>query len=124
MGKLTRNHTDMGQAPDPGPDGLSRCRGRVTVAESTLGSRGEHAGRGRVRDSKRVTAGGERVFEHQEAHPAPLGGGTPTHSLSRHAHPMLNTINGRREPPRRCTKTAPGVTEIVNSGPQADRLSE
>ena len=43
------------------------------------------------------------MFEHQEAHPAPPGGGTPTHSLSRHAQPMLNTINGRREPPRRCT---------------------
>ena len=77
----------MGQSPDPGADSLSRYRGRVTVAESTLGSRGEHAGRGRVRDSKRVTAGGERVFEHQEAHPAPPGGGEPTHLLSRPAQP-------------------------------------
>ena len=97
MGKLARYHTDMVQSPDPGPDSLSRCRDRVTVAESTLGSRGEHAGRGRVRDSKRVTAGGERVFEHQEAHPAPPGGGTPTHSLSRHAQPMPWSCNGRRE---------------------------
>ena len=99
MGKLARYHTDMVQSPDPGPDSLSRCRDRVTVAESTLGSRGEHAGRGRVRDSKRVTAGGERVFEHREAHPAPPGGGAPTHSLSRHAQPMPWSCNGRREHP-------------------------
>jgi hypothetical protein len=66
----------MGQSPGPGADSLSRCRGRVTVAKSTLGSRGGQAGRERVRDSERITAGGERVFEHQEAHPAPYGHGT------------------------------------------------
>ena len=76
MGMLARNHTYMGQSPDPGPDSLSRCRGRVTVAESTLGSRGEHASRGRVRDSERVTAGGGRVFEHGDARPIPYGHGT------------------------------------------------
>ena len=73
-------------------------------------SRPRLTGQGRVRDSKRVTAGEERVFEHQEAHPAPPGGGAPTHSLSRHAQPMPWSCNGRREhsrQPRRSLKSDP-----------------
>ena len=87
----------------------SHYRVYVTVFSLHLAvlPRGSHAGRGRVRDSERVTAGGERVFEHQEAHPAPPGGGTPTHSLSRHAQPMPWSCNGRREhsrQPRRAVR--------------------
>ena len=66
----------LGQSSELRADSLIRCRDRYIAAASALGSRGERPTRGRIRDSIRVCADAERVFEHGKARPVPYGYGT------------------------------------------------